>query len=86
MVLSKEILYILSRRADSGPNQKNLSSIRQIRERYQKVLVSFQNDIGTFVLSFLTLLLLNQSMRDKEASEDCGEVVEAEKIPEVSIY
>ncbi len=49
-VLSKEIISIWSRRADSGPNRNNLFSIRQIRERYQNVLFSFQNDIRMFVL------------------------------------
>ncbi len=38
-VLSKEISSIWSRRADSGPNRNNLFSIREIRERYKKVLV-----------------------------------------------
>ncbi len=51
---SKEHIPILSRRTDSGPNRNNLFSTILIRERYQHVLVSFQNDIGTFVLSFLT--------------------------------
>jgi hypothetical protein len=54
LVLSKEIISIWSRGADYGPNGNNLFPIRQIRERYQNVLVSFQNDIGTFDLSFLT--------------------------------
>ncbi len=38
---SKEIISIWSRRADSGLNRNNLFSTRQIRERYQIVLVSF---------------------------------------------
>ncbi len=37
----KEIISIWSRRADSGPNRNNLFSTRQIRERYQNILVSF---------------------------------------------
>jgi hypothetical protein len=40
-VLSKDILSIWPRRADSGPNRNNLYSIREIRERYQNVSVSF---------------------------------------------
>ncbi len=54
--ISKEILSIWPRRADSGPNRNNLFSVIQIRERYQKCWFRFQNDIGTCVLSFLTLL------------------------------
>jgi hypothetical protein len=38
---SKEIMSIWSRRTDSGPNQNNLFSTRQIWERYQNFLVSF---------------------------------------------
>jgi hypothetical protein len=38
---SKEIMSIWSRRTDSGPNRNTLFSTRQIRERYQNVLVSF---------------------------------------------
>ena len=38
---SKEHISIYSRRADSGPNKNNLFSTRQIRERFQNVLVSF---------------------------------------------
>ncbi len=38
---SKEHISIWSRRADSRPNQNNLFSTRQIRERYQNVLDSF---------------------------------------------
>ncbi len=34
-------MYIWSRRTDSGPNRNNLFSTRQIRERYQNVLVWF---------------------------------------------
>jgi hypothetical protein len=49
-VLSKEIIFMWSRRADSGPkNRNNLFSIRQIRERFW---FRFPNDIGTFALSF----------------------------------
>jgi hypothetical protein len=48
LVLSKEIISIWSRRADSGPNQNNLFSIRQIQERFQNVLVSFQNNRLSF--------------------------------------
>jgi hypothetical protein len=53
-VLSKETLSIWPRRADCGPNRNNLFAMREIRERYQNVLVSFrfQNYTGTFVLSF----------------------------------
>jgi hypothetical protein len=49
---SKDIMSICSRRADSGPNRNNLfwNDTKTFRFR-------FQNDIGTFVLSFLTLLL-----------------------------
>ncbi len=57
-VLSKEILSVWPRRADSGPNRNNLFSIREIRERYLNVLVSFLKDTGTFFLSFLTLLII----------------------------
>jgi hypothetical protein len=49
----KRTFLFLSRRADSVPNWNNLFSMRQFRERYKNVLVSLQNDIGTFVLSFL---------------------------------
>ena len=45
-----------------GPNRNDLFSIRQIRERYQNVLVSFQNNIGTFVHLFLTLLAAHCNM------------------------
>jgi hypothetical protein len=59
-VLSIEIVSVWFRRADPGPNRKNLFPIKQIRETYQNVLVSsFQNDIGTFVLLFLTLLQIS---------------------------
>jgi hypothetical protein len=56
---SKEIISILSMRADSGPNRNNLFSTRQIRERYSTKIFwfRFQNDIGAFVHSFLTLLV-----------------------------
>jgi hypothetical protein len=61
-VLSKEIISIWSRRADYGPNRNYLFSIRQILERYQNVLVSFQNNIGTYVHLFLTLLAAHCDM------------------------
>ncbi len=34
-------MSIWSKRTDTGPNRNNLFSIRQIRERYQNILVSF---------------------------------------------
>ncbi len=40
-VLSKELISIWSRGADSGPKRNNLFSMRQIRGRYPNVLVSF---------------------------------------------
>jgi hypothetical protein len=40
-VFSKEILSIWPSRADSGQNRNSLFLIREIRERYQNVLVSF---------------------------------------------
>ncbi len=43
---SKEHISIYSRRADSGPNQNNLFSTRQIRERFQNVLVSISKRFG----------------------------------------
>jgi hypothetical protein len=46
-VLLKEFISIWFMKAYSGPNRNNLFSIRQIRECYQIVLVSFQNDIGS---------------------------------------
>ncbi len=57
-VLSKEIISFWSRTAYSEPNRNNLFSVRQIQDRYQNILVSLQNDIGMFVLSFLTLIPL----------------------------
>ncbi len=39
--LSKEILSIWARRADSEQNWNNLFSIREICQRYQNILVSF---------------------------------------------
>ncbi len=55
-VLSKGITFTVFGPGEQIPvsNRNNLFSIRQSRERYQKVLASFQNDIGTFVLSLLT--------------------------------
>jgi hypothetical protein len=38
---SIEHISIWSRRADSGPNQNNLFTTRQIQKQYQNVLVSF---------------------------------------------
>ncbi len=55
-VLSKEILSIRPRRADSRPNRKNLFSIEKFGNDTKTFWFRFQNDIGTFVLSFLTLL------------------------------
>ncbi len=55
--LSKEIISIWSRRADFGPNRNNLFSIRQIRERYQNVLFSFQKrywNVFPFVFDITT--------------------------------
>ncbi len=49
-VLSKEILSIWPRRADSGQNRNNLFTIREIWERYQTFWFRFQNE--TFVLQF----------------------------------
>jgi hypothetical protein len=40
-VLLNVVLSIWPRRADSGPNPNDLFSIREIRDRYQNVLVSF---------------------------------------------
>jgi hypothetical protein len=45
--LIERVHFYWSMRAYSGPNRNNLFWIRQIRERYQNVLVSFQNDIGS---------------------------------------
>jgi hypothetical protein len=60
-VLSKEIISIWSRRADSEQNRNGLFSIRQIREQYQNILVSFQNNTRMCVHSFFTLLTSRQS-------------------------
>ncbi len=52
----KEIISIWSRGADSGPNLKNLFSTRQIRERYQNVLVSLPKQFRNVCPFVLTLL------------------------------
>jgi hypothetical protein len=57
VVLSKEILSIWYRRADSGPNRNNLFSIREIREQYQNVLVLFPKQYRNVCPFVLTLLL-----------------------------
>jgi hypothetical protein len=55
-VLSKEILSIRPRRADSGSNRNILFSRREIGNENKTFWFHFQNDIGKFVLSFLTFL------------------------------
>jgi hypothetical protein len=59
LVLLKEIIFVWSRIADSGPNRNNLFLIRQIRENIKMFWFCFQNDIERIVHSFLTLLLSN---------------------------
>ncbi len=52
-VLSKEIISIWSRRADSGPNRGNLFSIKKFGNDTKTFWFRSKNAIGTFVLSFL---------------------------------
>jgi hypothetical protein len=66
-VLSKKIISVWSRRADSGPNRNNLFLIRQIRENTKRFWFCFQNDNGRFVFSFLTLLLSNTQYNHRKS-------------------
>ncbi len=68
---SKDIISIWSRRAGSGPNRNNLFSKRQIRERYQNVLVSFPNrylNVCPFVFDITTSNTLNSEGRWNETA------------------
>jgi hypothetical protein len=68
---SKEIISIWSGRADSGLNQNNLLSTRQIRERYQTVLVSFPKryrNVCPFVFDITTCLSVHRLI---DSSAEC---------------
>jgi hypothetical protein len=66
-VLSKEIISVWSGRADFGPNRNNLFLIRKILENTKTFWFCFQNNIGKFVLSFLTLLLSNMQYNHRKS-------------------
>jgi hypothetical protein len=61
-VLSIEIIFIWSRRSDSGPNQNNLLSIREIPERYQNILVSIPKLYRNVCPFFFDITLWNSRL------------------------
>ncbi len=71
-VLSKEILSIWPRRADSGQNRNDLFSISEIWERYQNVLVSFPKryrNVCPFVFDITTKMLVRVAKRMKKKKD-----------------